>query len=235
MKQTRKFAMSIAELAQRGDRMVTLVSRDADEFSKYGYTTDLPAHLRGLTDTFKAIEPDMYWEGHQTLATNAKNKSSDNLTALLGEIGFKAKLALGEDSKEYHMFRIAGMRKLNDAQLVSYAKHVYATATYFKDKLATRNVDEALLAECSDAIQILDDAIDAQTAAISIREQKSVERTDLGNQLYATISELCDVGKRVWENKNQAFFDDYVLYGSTKSSATDDNDELEPELNNTNE
>lgn len=233
MKQARKFAMSYSELAQRGDRMVTLVSRDINEFSKYGYTADLPTTLRSLTNNFKGVEPDMYWEGHQTLATNAKNKSREDLTALLGEIGFKAKLALGENSREYKMFRINGMKKLSDSQLIAYAKHVCATASYFKEKLANRNIDDALLSECLTSVTELDDAIDEQVAAISLREQKSVERVDFGNQLYQLISEACEVGKRVWENRNQAFFDDYVLYGSTKSSATDDNEE-EVELSDTN-
>lgn len=232
MKQTRKFAMSYSELAQRGDRMITLVRRDISEFSKYGYTTDLPTTLRTLTDKFKRIEPDMYWEGHQTLATNAKNKSREGLTALLGEIGFKAKLALGESSKAYKMFRISGMKKLNDSQLISYAKHVCATASHFREKLASRNINDALLEACLLSVTELDNSIDNQTEAISLREQKSVERLDLGNELYQFISEACEVGKRVWENKNQAFFDDYVLYGSTKSSAADDNEE-ETELSKT--
>lgn len=233
MKQSRKFAMSYAELAQRGDRLVSLVSRDINEFAKYGYAADSPTILKSLTDNFKSIEPDMYWEGHQTLVTNAKNKNREKTTALLGEIGFKAKLALGENSKEYKMFRIGGVSRLKDSQLVTYAKHVCATAKYFIEQLASRNVDDALLAECLMAVTELDDSIDDQTEAISLREQKSVERLDLGNQLYQMISEACEVGKRIWENKNQAFYDDYVLYGSTRSSAADDNEE-EVELSETN-
>jgi hypothetical protein len=234
MKQSRKFAMTYSELAQRGDRMVALISRDINEFSEYGYTADLPTTLEGLTNTFKDIEPDMYWEGHQTLVTNAKNKNREKTTALLGEIGFKAKLALGENSKEYRMFRIGGVSRLKDSQLVTYAKHVCATAKYFIEQLASRNVDDALLAECLVVITALDDSIDDQTEAISLREQKSVERLDMGNELYEIISETSEVGKRIWENKNQAFYDDYVLYGSSKSSVTDE-DEIEAELNETTE
>ena len=39
-------------------------------------------------------------------------------------------------------------------------------------------------------------------------------------------AELCEVGKRIWENKNEAFYHDYVSYGSNKSATTNEDEEV---------
>jgi hypothetical protein len=117
------------------------------------------------------------------------------------------------------------MDRKSDSQLVLYSKHVCKTAEFFKEPLATRNLTEDIIDQAIAETIALDSAIDAQTEAIAVREEKSVERLKLGNELYEFILELCDVGKRIWENKNEAFYHDYVLYGSSKSSSKTENQE----------
>jgi hypothetical protein len=219
MKQTKKFSMSYSELGQRGDRVEAVVARDTIEFVKFGYEETIPAKVAEKTIQFKAVLPDMYWEGQKTLKTNAKDECRSNLVGLLGEIAFKSKLALGNGSKEYATFRFSGVDRKTDNELVAYAKHVCQTAEFFMKDLSKRNVTPELITQTIDATTALDDAIDAQAEAISVREQKSVERLALGNELYDLIVELCEVGKRIWEHKNEAFYNDYVLYASSKSTS----------------
>jgi hypothetical protein len=225
MKQSKKFTLSYPELSQRGDRVQLVVSRDVNEFTKYGYKKNIAVKLGEKTEQLKAILPDMYWEGQKTLSTNTKDQCKGKLVEILGEIAFKAKLALGADSKEYATFRFSGMDRQPDQQLVAYAKHVCQTVEFFIDQLTKRNVTPKLIIQTIDANTALDNAVDAQMEAISVREQKSVERMTLGNELYELIVELCDVGKRIWEHKNEAFYNDYVLYSSSKSTAQTENED----------
>ena len=219
MKQIKGFKMPYSELGQRGDRVQAVVTRDVAEFIKFGYEETISTKVGEKTKQFKDILPDMYWEGQKTLKTNAKDECRSSLVGLLGEIAFKAKLALGYGSKEYATFRFSGVDRKTDNELVAYGKHVCQTADFFKDQLSKRNATPELITQATDATIALDDAIDAQAEAISVREQKSVERLALGNELYDLIVELCDVGKRIWENKNEAFYNDYVLYASSKSTS----------------
>ena len=103
MKQTKKFTMTYSELGQRGDRVQVVVARDVAEFIKFGYEETIPTKVGEKTELFKAILPDMYWEGQKTLKTNAKDECRSTLVGLLGEIAFKAKLALRNGSKEYNL------------------------------------------------------------------------------------------------------------------------------------
>ncbi|GAB7088810.1 hypothetical protein [Marinifilum fragile] len=233
MKQTKKFTMAYSELGQRGDRVQAVVARDVAEFVKFGYEETIPTQVADKTKQFKDILPDMYWEGQKTLKTNAKDECRSTLVGLLGEVTFKAKLALGSGSKEYATFRFSGVDRKTDNELVAYAKHVCQTAEFFKEPLSKRNVTPELITQTTDATIALDDAIDAQAEAISIREQKSVERLAMGNELYELIVELCEVGKRIWEHKNEAFYNDYVLYASSKSTTqAEENEEVVEETTN---
>lgn len=225
MKQTKIFKFSYAELAQRGDRVEKVVTRDIQEFIKYGYQEDIATVVKGKTEKFKAILPDMFYEGQKTLATSAKDEKRGQLVGMVDEIAFKAKLALGAKSKEYATFRFAGITRMNDKELVRYSKHVCKTAEFFKEPLATRNITEEDINNTMLVTNELDDAIDAQVEAIALREQMVVERMKRGNDLYRLIVELSDVGKRIWENTNEAFYQDYVLYGSNRSSNDDENKE----------
>ncbi|WP_421917834.1 hypothetical protein [Marinifilum sp.] len=233
MKQVKGFKMPYSELGQRGDRVKAVVNRDVNEFVKFGYDETIPTKVEEKTKQFKDILPDMYWEGQKTLKTNAKDECRSTLVGLLGEIAFKSKLALGSGSKEYATFRFSGVDRKTDSELVAYAKHVCQTADFFTDQLNTRNVTTELITQTIDATMALDDAIDAQAEAISVREQKSVERLAIGNELYELIVELCEVGKRIWEHENEAFYNDYVLYASSKSTTqTEETEDVVEETTN---
>ena len=211
---TKKFNFSYGELTQRCDRVSELLTRDATKFEEIGYNAEFTTSFKAQTDAFKTLESDTYWQGQQMMKTESKNKSRQHLSHLIGEFRFLAKLALGEDSVEYRSFRFSRLANLDENQLIIYANHVTKTALPLLPQLAIRRIDEANLQEITDAAIQLDNTIDEQKAAISTREEKSFERIAAANELYKTMSEVCEVGKRIWEGTNVAFYDDYLIYGS---------------------
>ncbi|MDQ2180546.1 hypothetical protein [Marinifilum sp. D714] len=227
MKENRSINLSYPELIQRADRVAMVVQRDITEFQKYGYAENVHEEVAAKCLAFKEVESDMFWEGQKVLATNKKENCKGKLVEILGEFAFKSKLALGEHTKEYKMFRFTGLKKLNDKELIPYASHVIKTARLMPDELAKRNLTIEDFTAAESATKALDDAIDAQADAIAVREQKSLERLNKGSELYKMISELCDVGKRIWEHKNEAFYNDYVLFGSSKSTSHSEEEETE--------
>ena len=224
---TKKFNFSYGELTQRCDRVSELMTRDASNFEEIGYTAEFITSFKAQTDAFKTMESDTYWQGQQMMKTEGKNKSRQRLSHLISEFRFRAKLALGEDSVEYRSFRFSRLANLDENQLIIYANHVIKTASPLLPQLALRRIDEANLQEINDEAIQLDNSIDEQKAAISIREQKSFERIAAANELYKTMSEVCEVGKRIWEGTNVAFYDDYLIYGS--QAPIDDEEEPQDE------
>lgn len=103
--------------------------------------------------------------------------------------------------------------------MVQRALHVSQVASVRLDKLAEKMVTQETLDTILDGRNNLDDAIDKQATAITRRREKKIERLRLANSLYKLISELCGVGKLIWKNKNEAYYLDYVIYGSNKAIA----------------
>ena len=59
-----------------------------------------------------------------------------------------------------------------------------------------------------------DDAMEAQSDAIADREIGTMERTSIANEIYAEISRICDTGKGIWKDVNEAKYNDYIIYNT---------------------
>ncbi|MGD9929259.1 MAG: hypothetical protein AB7U05_04505 [Mangrovibacterium sp.] len=211
---TTNFNFSFGDLIQRADRIDTLLQRDAEQFSGIGYNGDFRTSLKEKTTVFRALPSDDYWQGQQMLKTEDKKRLLSELTAQLVDLRFRAKLALGERSVEYRSLRFTKLKNIKEQDLIIYAEHVTKTCREMLAKLAPRNVTEEMLATIDTTAQQLDTAIDEQKKMISVREAKAFEREEKANEIYSLISEACEVGKRIWEDVNQAHYHDYVIYGS---------------------
>lgn len=211
------FKFSNAELCQRSDKLSLSFNRDQDEFLNYGYDASTIETLQTRTEVLKQFPSDAFYEGNQKLATDAKNNSRTTLEANIIDLRNRVKFVYGTKSVDYGIFQFGKIGDSTDSELVQIALHVCQVAEPRLDKLAERKVTAETIDEIKANRTELDDLIDAQAIAITERKEKTLERIKLANELYKQISELSDVGKLVWKGKNEAFYNDYVIYGSTKS------------------
>ena len=182
MNDKKVFNFSVAELCQRGDKLVMSYNRDAAAFENYGYNAETITQISGTTAVVKQFLTDDYYEGQQMLATETKNKTRANLENNISDLRNRAKLVFGAKSVDYTLFRFNRLADLTDNELVQYALHVTITAEPRLEQLAKRMVTQ----ESIDAIladrTLLDEAIDKQSAAVSARREKKVERITLANK-----------------------------------------------------
>jgi len=216
MKLVRKYAMSHAELAKRADRVKSLVERDKVPLSDYGYPADLAEIIQTKTDEFKAMLPDMYWAGLFSLASQKKDDVRAELEADLKEIRFKVKLALGIKCRYYGLFHFKGLFRQKDQELLAYSKHICETVEEHMASLLQNRLSTDLVKHTRGLSVRFEEAMDKQQKAKAVREQQRLVRHDMSNALYDLISEVCNVGKHIWLNKNKAFFHDYVMYSCSK-------------------
>lgn len=221
----KKFNFGFGELQQRCDNVLVLLVRDTVPFSEMGYEQDFRDNLEAKNIAFKAIQPDAYWKGRQMLKTDAKKNARIALRNGIGNLRFRAEKALGSDSVKYASFGFSRLSELDEPQLIVFALHVVKTAKNMLAELAVRKVEESTLDEIAVFANRLDNAIDAQKRAFSVREEKVFERREKGNALYALLVEACDVGKQIWDGVNPAYYDDYVIYGSQTSMNNEEQEE----------
>ncbi|MGQ7869563.1 hypothetical protein [Sunxiuqinia sp. sy24] len=134
---------------------------------------------------------------------------------------------MGEQSVEYRALRFGEIQTMKEQDLIIFANHVSTTCRQMLNKLARPNITEDMLNTLDTTTQQLDDAIDEQKKMISTREAKTFEREEKANAIYVQIAEICEVGKKIWEEKNEAYYNDYVIYGSKE--AIEEDEEMEAE------
>lgn len=224
------FNFSIGELCQRSDNLQHSYTRDETAFMKYGYDTSANQKLGDNTSKLKLIPSDDFFMGQQTLATDAKNQAKEALITNIYDLKSRVKLVYGLSSVEYNLFKFNKLNSLADSELIPYSYHVVRTAEPRLSELAKRMVTQESLDTLMANRETLDTKIDTQAAAISERREKSIERISLSNAIYEQVKELSEVGKLIWNKVNDAFYTDYVIYGSSKS-IEDQTEEIEAAVN----
>ncbi|TLX71145.1 hypothetical protein E9993_20975 [Labilibacter sediminis] len=223
------FNFSIPELCQRSDKLIISYKRDEENFKDYGYNGETIGNIEIQTETLKQFPSDDYYGGLQKKATDDKNQLRAILETNISDLRSRAKLAIGAKSVDYSLFKFSKLATLTDNELVQYALHVVKIAQPRLRVLGNRMVTQESLDVILSDRNKFDDAIDIQASAISDRREKKLERTQLANQLYQQISELSEVGKLIWKDKNEAFYTDYVIYGSAKA-IVEQVEEIEEEI-----
>ena len=217
MEENTNFNFSIPELAQRGDKLGVVFLRDKEAFISYGYDVATVELMAVKTEALKRFPSDDYYEGKQKMATDAKNQIRQRLEANISDLRNRAKLCYGAKSVEFSLFRFNRLKDQNDNELVQQALHVTQVAETRLEVLSKRMVTQESLNTILEDRHKLDVAIDEQATAVTERREKKIERTRLANELYKIISELSEVGKMIWKGKNEAYYTDYVIYGSAKA------------------
>ena len=224
-KPTFTFGFSLSELIQRNDKVLQFIGRDAAEFTRFGYGESWRTTIEQTASELRQVLPDDYYGTQQKHKTQLKNEYRKKLERFIGDLRIRAKYALGEKSYDYQMYNFTKTGVLNDKELITFTLHIKRTAQDHMTQLALRNVDQSLLDHIDAACQQLDDAIDDQLLAVSERREMRFKRTQLANRLYQYISEACDIGKNIWNGTNEAYYTDYVIYGSKQT--IDEMEEIE--------
>jgi hypothetical protein len=103
---------------------------------------------------------------------------------------------------------------ISDADFYRLAKRVVRVSTKYLSDLESQGLTADQVAALQTQVKNFDDSIDAIEEAIEIRDTETQERINKGNALWAEMSKLASVGKSVYEDTNEAKFNDYVLMPS---------------------
>ncbi|GET31367.1 hypothetical protein PbJCM13498_02300 [Prolixibacter bellariivorans] len=209
------FSFGYAELTQRGDHMVYLYTRDKEVFLSLGFSPAYETELASKVQENKDIEPDDYWQGVLKMKRTAEKNSRGALRRSLDMFELRIGLLFGDGSPELQSFRFTATSALKNDELVRYARGLVKTTERYSEIVYTADGMQAFIdglnADCDD----LDNAIDEVKKVVDQRDDASLKRLQKGKELYAMISKICDAGKRYWNGVNEAYYNDYVIYGSS--------------------
>ncbi|MCF8460512.1 MAG: hypothetical protein K9G46_07295 [Flavobacteriales bacterium] len=213
------FNFSYADLEQLGDKADELMERDATELVNYGVDADYRDDVAAKTQALKDYPTDEELLGHVTEATEKKDIAADALRVSIRGMMVRVKQVFKPGSATYKGFGTASLDELTDSDLVRCGNRVVRLATEHLADLAPKGVTPAVIGLLGTAVTGLDDKIDVQDTAIRTRNESTQVRVEMANVLYDIIVELFDFGKDYWYTRNEAKYNDYIIYDTPGGGA----------------
>ncbi|MCX6153560.1 MAG: hypothetical protein NT007_05325 [Candidatus Kapabacteria bacterium] len=211
----RDYRINDSDLTNFTQHVCDSMDRDITNFGVFGITSLAVDNLQTLCDAFEIFPTDEYvWQEAQS-ATEAKDALILEMRGIVKQMAMRVELKWGKASPKYRSLGTSDLGSISDELFLTRARMVFAFMTENKVALAAEGLTDAMLDDMEEKIQALDDAKRYQLEKVSYRAEKTVERVNNGNELYGFVSKYCEVGKRIWDGINPAFFNDYVIYGGT--------------------
>ena len=213
--ESKKFSMGFPELAMFASNLVVTINRDATPFAARSVTAlDITA-FHDLGNSFELFPPDDFYIGAIQIEVDAKNLSRDTATEKIQYISGFFEQKWGLDSGEYRQLKIHNLQQMTDDRFQVATRSVVTVATLYIADLTPIGLTQLDVDALATEAQTYEDKMNSVDAAKKLRDDKARERTELGNELYGFVVEYCKIGKLIWENVNEAKYNDYVIYPST--------------------
>ncbi|MCX6153137.1 MAG: hypothetical protein NT007_03140 [Candidatus Kapabacteria bacterium] len=211
----RNYNMTDAELCMFTSNLVNTMTRDQTEFTASGVTALMVTAMETLGNAFEVFPADAFYYADYLVAVETKNTHRETCTLKLREIVGYAKMKWGSTSPQVKKFDAGDLSKDSDLAFLSKCRLAVATATSYLTDLTSVGLTDPKIDALEAAAQLFEDAMNDIATAQEIRDIKTQERIEKGNELYALVARYCEIGKIIWEDVNEAKYNDYVIYGSS--------------------
>jgi len=218
---TRSYPFADGELKQKADGLVSTLTRDLPDLAARKITNGFIDHLRGLISSFDEHSTDAELLGLVEEATIKKNATRREAEIAIRSIRNMADIAYSGKGR-YSNFGFEDMTHATDADFYRLAKRVVRMCTKYLPDLEPQGLTPAQLTALQALTKNFDDSLDDIEDAVETRDVETQERINKGNMLWAEMGKLTSIGKSVYEDTNEAKFNDYVLTPATVNDSNRD-------------
>lgn len=210
---TRAYAFADADLKQKADALTTTINRDMAKFATRNITKNKLETFGALIEAFDVCTTDEELVGMLKEATEQKDAVAAALRPLLRTIRNMAEIAY-EGKGKFHLFGFSAITDLSDNALYQLAKRVHRIATRLMSDMEKQGLTQAQLDNLQNLYTELDVCIDKCNEAVENRDIETQERISKGNALYSEMMKLASIGKSLFEDVDEARYNDYVMIGA---------------------
>jgi hypothetical protein len=215
---TRLYSMADADLKQAADALTSTIKRDLASFATRNIDLTVLKDFSQLITNFDNTSTDEEMLGTSMVATEQKDTVAEALRRAIRSVRNMAEMAYGTKGN-YVIFGFENMANLSDNDLYQQGKRVVRVATRLMDDLAKQGLTAEVLTAISNLCIELDNAIDHSALQVENRDIETQDRVTKGNALYAEMMRLASVGKSLYEDTDEARYNDYVMVGSKPAAA----------------
>lgn len=217
-------------------RLVTIVNekiafmrRDAAEFDNYGIKVDMVDTLERQATEFSDTATDVELVADQTDVTAAKDSMAARLQEAIRGVMSRVVLKYPVESSKYKKFGTEALSQQSDAELLVIAARVYRVGTEMLPELEVNGLTNRMLDDVNGFRGELQQELIDMKLKIADRDIEQESRVEAGNAIYATLIKYTNTGQSIWESKNVAKYNDYVVY-NTKTGNEEDIDPNNPSI-----
>ncbi len=120
-----------------------------------------------------------------------------------------------EGRGKYKTFGFEDMTRLSDNELYRMVKRVVRVGTSLQADLTLQGLTPTQLTDLTALNTKLDTDIDAVHDAEEQRDLQTQDRIKKGNMLYKEMVKLSSIGQSLFQDTDEAKYNDYVLIGSS--------------------
>jgi hypothetical protein len=216
--QTRNYHFPDADLSQRADALKNTIIRDLADFASRNISTGSLEDYQLLIDDFNNSSTDVELAGQVQDATLRKDNLVLEVQKAIRPIRNMADIAYNGKGK-YATFGFDDLSRQSDNELIRMGRRVVRVGTRLLPELQSQGLTEDIITNLSNLVSNLDETIDEQQTAIENRDLETQDRIIKGNILWAEMLRLASIGKSLYEDTNEAKFNDYVMAEGGGSAA----------------
>ena len=225
----RDYNFSDGRLVTIVNEKIAYIRRDEAQFDSYGIKADMVDALERQTNEFSDTATDVELVADQTEVTAAKDVIVANLQVAIRGVMSRVVLKYPVESAKYRKFGTEALSKQSDAELLVIAARVFRVGTEMLPELEEHGLTARMLDDVNDFRGELQQELIDMKLKIADRDIEQESRVEAGNAIYATLIKYTNTGQSIWESKNVAKYNDYVVY-NTKTGNEEDVDPNNPSI-----
>jgi hypothetical protein len=212
MLKTLHFHFNYDEFPREMGVKVKMLEPDLDVFREFGYNQQNVQNLEKLVNEFSDFPTDEELEGDVMIATEKKNQLAEELQDFIKRVMVRVDLVFGNENPHYRKFGANNLSRLTDESLCRVGRRVSRIGKIYLENLKHTGLNEEELGRLAELAGRFEEALEYKKDKMADREIATAERADLANRIYSEISALCNIGREIWKKKNEAKYNDYILY-----------------------
>jgi hypothetical protein len=191
--------------------VVGYMNRDVTEFTARNITQTDIDDFEAQGNAFEDMLPDSYYQSLITIEVEAKNTARDNCQKQARKIAGYVEQAYGDKSGQYKSLNYGKLYGSKDRSFITGARLVARAAENLLASVSTYGLTQQMIDDLIAEAQIMEDKVHMINQRESERDIQTHDRIIAGNALYAKLVQYCTVGKAIWEDVNEAKYNDYII------------------------
>jgi hypothetical protein len=213
---SRNYNFSDAILIKLATRQLKNIAIDYKVFADYQHDFfNIDNYQKSLAN-FENCPNDVLLESEKMIKIAERDKARKTINPFIKDIKFIAKLAFYTSPETYKSFGDIVTSKLNEKGFLAAAAHINQLIITYRAALALSGLTDIKFEAYQKAYKNLKTANEEVAEIIAKREQTTIERVTLANELYKYISHYSEAAKILWKDKNIHKYNNYLIYDEKK-------------------